>query len=80
MNIEDIKSREEAKEFYYKNLKCDRSSKEAIKEVLKRYTKKQWQYLYFKIYNNKPSGGFDKDMIFFMIRNFYENLERAKNL
>lgn len=80
MNIEDIKSREEAKEFYYKNLKCDRSSKEAIKEVVKRYTKKQWQYLYFKIYNNKPSGGWYKDMIFFMIRNFYENLERAKNL
>lgn len=73
-----ISSKEDVEEYYYSNMIYNRSDEKAKKIILDKHSADDLKLLFEILYNSKPYP--NKNANFTEIQNYFDNLQRAKNL
>ena len=76
--IKDLKTKQEAISFYKQNFVYDRTNEQQEKEMLKKYSKKEYQHLYTLIFGENAINKQDtrKDILI-ALQYFFDSIERA---
>ena len=75
--IEDIKSREDVREFYYKHMQYKRSILSEELKIQKRFTRAEYVHLYKTLFGREPMSYETRQAILHSIQYYFDSIERA---
>lgn len=79
--IKDLKTKQEAISFYKQNFVYDRTNEQQEKEMLKKYSKKEFQEMYMQVFSkNSLKKSDSKQDLLNKIHYYYDSIERARKI
>ncbi len=76
--IEDVKTKEDVRDFYYKHMQYQRNILSEELKIQKRFTRAEYVHLHKILFNEEPMSYETRQAILHSIQYYFDAIERAK--
>ena len=76
--IEDVKTKEDVRDFYYKHMQYQRNILSEELKIQKRFTRAEYVHLHKILFNEEPMSYETRQAILHSIQYYFDATERAK--